>query len=217
MNWLNEMIADVVGVPLSDEQVQQVHSALLADVFRSGVSGKSKDEIRDGIKMARDIVAATRAAMSQGEADAVVAELSQREVFDRNKAAILAALKGASIDEVEVKYEGSGDDGGIADVDYVHARGEDAKIDGVMVEYLGWGWVRDPSTGRSCQSVKTEAIELDEAVRELCDDAIALMGHSGWEDNDGGCGTLTIDAVEGTVVLEHTDYFTDSSTEEHPL
>lgn len=42
-------------------------------------------------------------------------------------------------------------------------------------------------------------------------------GHEGYQNHDGGQGTLTIDVDEGVVTLEHTDFYTESDTTAHTL
>jgi hypothetical protein len=41
--------------------------------------------------------------------------------------------------------------------------------------------------------------------------------HSGWENNDGGSGTVTIHVAENNFQLEHTEYYTESSSYEYTL
>ena len=41
--------------------------------------------------------------------------------------------------------------------------------------------------------------------------------HGGWENNDGGSGTVTINVTEGTFRLEHIEYYTECSNYEYDL
>ena len=54
--------------------------------------------------------------------------------------------------------------------------------------------------------------DLDTAIEELTDDYLAETNVD-WYNNDGGFGDLTIDVDEGTVALEVSIRFTESSTE----
>jgi hypothetical protein len=41
--------------------------------------------------------------------------------------------------------------------------------------------------------------------------------YGGWENNDGACGTVTLNVTDNLIVLEHTAYYTESTSYEHSL
>ena len=55
---------------------------------------------------------------------------------------------------------------------------------------------------------------MDDALRDFAM-AWANAQHSGWENNDGGSGTVIIHVAENN--FQHTEYYTESSSYEYTL
>jgi hypothetical protein len=66
--------------------------------------------------------------------------------------------------------------------------------------------------GRWVTNRVLEHKDLNTAIEELTDDYLAETNVD-WYNNDGGFGELIIDVDEGTVALEVSVRFTESSTE----
>ena len=151
------------------------------------------------------------------------------------KSVLLSAMKKHGIQQLTVTYHGGGDSGDISDVsawsrvaglpnsnserafdmlansDTITQQADLSKIDidaypNILKKYdqESKQWVSNPE-------VKT--ISLNEAVDDLTWDAIEVSGHSGWQNNEGGGGTLTLDASKSTLELEHYDNIVYSNHE----
>jgi hypothetical protein len=120
---------------------------------------------------------------------------------------ILPVLRENGVRRVTVRFDGSGDSGSIDDVDY-----GDAAIDGSTLTVEIDVMHRVLQDGRWVTSRVLEKKDLDTAIEELTDDYLAETNVD-WYNNDGGFGDLTIDVDEGTVALEVSVRFTESSTE----
>ena len=57
---------------------------------------------------------------------------------------------------------------------------------------------------------------LEDALEYLCDTAIDVFGHGGYENNDGGEGVMRLDA-NGKLSLEHSDFYTERDTTSHEI
>jgi hypothetical protein len=125
---------------------------------------------------------------------------SQRRL-EAAKPTLIAALKNLGVTEVDVEYDGEGDNGQVTDA---HAYGKDfQKIDLAKPHPISIG--------------EGEAVEHYESLED-CIEAFAwdVIGqhHDGFENNDGGYGTLTINVEAATITLQHSTRFVDSTTTE---
>lgn len=114
--------------------------------------------------------------------------------FETNKATILAALSAAGILEVTASFNGGGDEGGIDEIS--------PELPRDPLEYVNADW--------SGNKTGTYNPPLDEAVQDFCYEVIA-KDFGGWENGDGGYGTVTIDVQAGTVALDMNTYYTEST------
>lgn len=131
-------------------------------------------------------------------------------------ARVLACLGIAS---VEVTYEGSGDSGGIEDIEYFDAEGDPVEPGNVGVtETL-------KTIGHDFESASWRYASRDTVVTALRDmvttttlTAIEAAGYPGWEIDQGSRGTFELRA-DGTANLEHDAYVdtTDSMTTEYTV
>ena len=72
--------------------------------------------------------------------------------------------------------------------------------------YSNGAWANHP--GMSNVSIK-------EAAESLMWEVIALAGHSGWENNEGGGGNFILDKSEKKIFLEHYDNIVEQDYSEH--
>jgi len=121
--------------------------------------------------------------MAKYEADAK----RQRKRVAAAKRLILAALKRACIAAVEVAYDGEGDSGQIGEITAVDPAGKPATLlHSVFLNLDG----------------KRRKYSLAEALDAYTWEVLAIH-HAGFEDNEGGFGTLSIDVASGTISLDH--------------
>ena len=120
----------------------------------------------------------------------------QRKRLPAIKRRILAALNRARIATVEVAYDGEGDEGQIGEITSTDRKGKPAALEGSVLLTLH---------STRCSYTLAEALE------EFTWEVLAAY-HDGFENNEGGFGTLSIDVASGTVSLSHNNRFVDFST-----
>ena len=99
------------------------------------------------------------------------------------RAVILPALLESGVANVEAAYSGYGDSGAIDGVQY-----------------------RDKS------GLRVEREKIAAALTEQLENVLYEFLPAGFEINDGGQGTLTLDVQTGTVKLEHQENYTESTS-----
>jgi hypothetical protein len=139
-----------------------------------------------------------------------IKEQARTRRIQTNKLAILAAMKAAGIKVVTVEYTGEGDSGNGMDVS---AEGgseleTNTQVD-LMVVSNSW------NEGAKCWDSQevVETMSLADALEKFVDDLIEKH-HSGFENGDGGGGSVTLDAKEGTVAYEKYDCYVERSSED---
>ncbi|PTT81798.1 hypothetical protein DBR42_17630 [Pelomonas sp. HMWF004] len=135
-----------------------------------------------------------------------------RATFDFNKAAVLAALQQAGATAATVDYFGAGDEGRI---EGVYTLPESAASTRVCLAVVERSWDADAKRMTAAAALRDYA--LDDALRELCDAAVTLTGHDGYENGEGGRGALTVDVAAGEFSLEHGNYYVERDVTEHKL
>jgi hypothetical protein len=138
-------------------------------------------------------------------------KITVEDTITKNKLKILKELKTkTNIKYVEVAYSGSGDSGAIDEVRFLDAHKESIKkkdIPNINIKYdlLTNGYWAD-SDEASCTKKESN---LSEAIDDFC---WSVLSHKkgGWEINDGSDGYFTFNVDEGTVVLSHTEFYTES-------
>lgn len=122
-------------------------------------------------------------------------ELSQ-EAFQANRTTIFAALEGHRVTSVVVIYDGYADSGGIEDFE-VH--GSDKALDLTIpcaIQNAEWG--------------RTELVASPQPLRKALE-SMAMQcvarEHGGWENNEGGNGSVTFNVPHGQIMVEHTENY----------
>lgn len=114
------------------------------------------------------------------------------------KAELIKALAAIKANLALITYDGCGDNGQIESVEAFRANGKSVSLDTPPFELAVEA---SETTGRYA------------SLREALDDyawELLAVNHQGFENDDGGFGTITIDVARGTVTLDHNDRFTDS-------
>lgn len=112
--------------------------------------------------------------------------------FARNKTALFAAMAEAGLTLVEVEFDGAGDSGAIEGVRAFAAGDAEAVVPAIPVTLSPAAY--DPDEAE-------RSLNLAEAVQEVAWDALALRC-GGWENNEGGWGTVRFDAPAEAVTLD---------------
>jgi hypothetical protein len=106
------------------------------------------------------------------------------------KAVLVKALKLSRVATVIVEYDGEGDSGQVNDIVATTAGGNPAKLRGSVVLDLGDNPCRYDSLAGALDALTWVVLDLY---------------HDGFENNEGGFGTLEIDVRTGKVTLDHND------------
>jgi hypothetical protein len=117
--------------------------------------------------------------------------------FTHAKSAMLGALRTQGIATVEIDYDGEGDSGQMGDIYAYDAERQSLPINKPV--NIAFAPDEEP---RHYDSL-SEA--LDDFAWRLLQDR-----HGGFENNDGGYGTIVIDVPNCSVVIDHNDRFTDA-------
>ena len=141
-------------------------------------------------------------------------EQRQRLLFEFNKQVLLEALRLLGAKEVVATYAGNGDEGQIDEVGLEPAT---LDADQVQVQPTAERTTWDPTTRTHRTELVVDTRDLRTALCDFLDAALVVVGHDGYENGDGGQGTLTIDVGSGSVTLEHTDFYTESDSSTHEL
>ena len=110
--------------------------------------------------------------------------------------AITNALRRRGISLVEITYDGEGDSGQIEDICVLHATNQRASLDPPITIAL---YAHKP------------AIPYD-SLREALDAFAWILlqeYHLGYENNDGGYGTIVIDASNNSTTIDHNERVAD--------
>ena len=122
-----------------------------------------------------------------------------------NKATILEAMQKAGVQSAIVEYTGEGDSGNGVDVSVEGGFPLAMDIE-VSIVVVNSTWDADARRWESMESTKTTS--LAEALEQMADDLIELH-HSGYENNDGGGGSITFDAQAESVSYEYYHYYVE--------
>jgi len=131
--------------------------------------------------------------------------MTQKINLEANLVAIAAVLAAHGIHQVASYYSGSGDSGDEFRQTAYDANGDEIDMPEVEVACEHRVYVPTKNGGYG-YAIKQEAMSLESAISDATGQAIGEAGHSGWENNEGGKGTLTIYA-SGYAELNHTNYY----------
>ena len=133
---------------------------------------------------------------------------------EKNREIVITALKAQGITVATIDYAGAGDSGDTCDLAVQPTEllagltGITVKQHVVDVQYIGY-------QQRACSMRETE-VALDEAVRDFAMHWVDSL-YGGWENDDGACGTVTINVNDDAIVLNHTSYYTESESYDHAM
>ena len=139
---------------------------------------------------------------------------ARRVLFDFNKHALAQSMRTLGSTSVAVTYSGCGDSGQIDEVGFQPAD-VDEGVHQVVVAQMQYHWDAERACGVNAPAFVE--MPLSDVAEALCDTAVELAGHNGYENGDGGEGTFTLQAADACAELEHRDFYTESDTSWHTL
>jgi len=129
------------------------------------------------------------------------------EALSINRQRLLAALITAQITEVLVRYEGGGDEGDVSELVVEPA----SCLSTLQSSILDYSVVRSEYREETYHYFLVEkSLSLEEALRDFAFTWLDVH-HGGWENNEGGAGVMTIRVADDHFLLEHVEYYTESS------
>ena len=127
------------------------------------------------------------------------------DAIHANRQPLLTALAALNITEVSIRYEGGGDSG---DVMEILVKPEE-KTPLLQTEQVLFHSV----LGESCEGhhqyrLSESSRSLDEALRDFTLTWVDAH-HGGWENDEGGDGTITIHVAANRFQLAHSECYTE--------
>ena len=140
------------------------------------------------------------------------------EAVRANRQPLLTALAALAITQLVVRYEGGGDSGDVSELEIFPESLAQANIANTLkVEQLTYHCLAgEYQDGEYRYFLQEQQSSIDSALRDFVLTWVDAH-HGGWENNDEGSGTVTINVTEGTFRLEHTEYYTECSSYEYDL
>lgn len=128
---------------------------------------------------------------------------SQTAAMEANIATLAVFMSMHQIASCAIEYTGSGDSGETEEQTFAPVSGDEVAPDALTkpipyVCYASTYFADKPST------VNISELSVEDFLSRLLDQVISVSGHSGWENNDGGGGTLNVQS-DGKWTLEHYD------------
>ena len=140
------------------------------------------------------------------------------EAVRANRQPLLTALAALAITQLVVRYEGGGDSGDVSELEIFPESLAQANIaDTLKTQQLTYHCLAgEYQDGEYRYFLQEQQSSIDSALRDFVLTWVDAH-HGGWENNDGGSGTVTINVSEGTFRLEHAEYYTECSNYEYDL
>lgn len=129
------------------------------------------------------------------------------QLIAHNKPAIIAAMKAVGVVSAEVTYSGCGDSGNGYEVTFSPASPE-AGSHSLEVQSIHDSFDQEKREWHEFLVPKSSTLET--ALRDFCESLIDATGHNGYQDGDGGGGTMVLNAETGCCELDHYDYIVDT-------
>lgn len=131
--------------------------------------------------------------------------------------ALAAELRRLRVKSVVITYDGCGDEGQIETPEIKCEKGAQVKeTELIRVPKLVQGR-HDRNYDYLYTLGEPEFRKLGEVLDEFAETMIEVSGYAGWENGNGACGDLTIDAKAGTAKLKHNWRVEEYETEEDSL
>lgn len=133
---------------------------------------------------------------------------AEKEVLSHNLALIVQVLRQNNLASLTIDYAGSGDSGDTFDVAVFDVHGNQGDLPGTELTGMHARRSYGPAPAYPVTIVAeqaTRARPFADFLEDFHCMVLSMDGKDGYENNEGGGGTLTI-TIEGTCTLEHYDY-----------
>lgn len=127
------------------------------------------------------------------------------DAIHANRQPLLAALAALNITEVSIRYEGGGDSG---DVMEVMVKPEEQMSQLTTTQMLYHSVLAENSEGHYQYKLSESSISLDDALRDFTLTWVNAH-HGGWENDEGGDGTVTLYVPANHCQLAHSECYTE--------
>lgn len=138
----------------------------------------------------------------------------QTEAHQRNRDLLITALATLGVTRAQVNYSGAGDSGDTCEAEILPKE----QLAAVQNTKVAIHQVRPTYFSQSQQppAITEREMPLIDALQEFSMIWVELH-HGGWENDDGGSGTVTLDVTENTCTLEHVEFYTESTQYEYAM
>ena len=136
---------------------------------------------------------------------------AEKEVLSHNLALIVQVLRDHHLAKLTIEYAGSGDSGEQFDIAVFDAQGNEGKVPttALMGKHALRHYGPAPTYAITITSEDaTQPRSFADFLEDFHSAVLTIEGKDGYENNDGGGGSLTVD-VSGECLLEHYDYYTE--------
>lgn len=136
-----------------------------------------------------------------------------QQALAHNRNILRTVLLELCVTEVVVEYSGGGDSGDVSDVSckpeslldtlasrQIDIQHESGSFNGAQYVY----------------GVESMSCSIRQALQDFTLNWVS-QDHSGWENNDGGSGSVRIDVLADRFALNHTEYYQESTDYEYVL
>lgn len=153
--------------------------------------------------------AAIESVVTQGNSNQVLPTHSQnyQQAQEHNRKVLRDALFDLGVTEVAVEYSGGGDSGDVSDV----LCQPESLLSGLTSKQIEILDACHSFNGTAYVDViKNVSCSMREALESFAMDWLEFT-HGGWEIDDGGSGTMTIDVMANRFTLSHSEYYQEST------
>lgn len=160
-----------------------------------------------------------------------------RQVIKYNTGELAKVLSALGIASATVEYEGSGDEGGVSQIqcERLSDAGEPIGLSTLALppdsdlsfQCLRLQTPENARLGVSCpwiwvrQTVQAQDFHgpngLENQLEQLLESVHEFKHLDGYHNDEGGCGTLTLDAATASLSLEHSTFYRDSDTNTYEI
>ncbi len=138
----------------------------------------------------------------------------RKQAREPNKQVLFDALVDLGIHTVDVRFNGSGDEGWIDEITATDASKQEIKLPDtptITVLTMRHNWEEPISSRFACETCNQNGLhrnvyKVKEAIDQVCDDWLEET-HAGWETNDGAHGTFTFNVGNRTVTLDFKQHY----------
>lgn len=123
-------------------------------------------------------------------------------------------LLGAGVKTVKLEYSGSGDSGMFELPEYEPSDTVNSSVGDIQVETMTKSSTFDRKTSSWTQKIGWVQMSLSDTMTDIASDFVSYY-HGGWENNEGGRGTVEFDCEQFTVGVKHEEYVIQSIHSAH--